>query len=129
MIDLIRLSRGQDIGISGAPKHVAIGLEKYVSLPSKCEGSRPNTRPHTRVLVPNDVDVAGAVVAVRGFCELVRLERVDESPSRNRRHAGLPAHAAGALTVRIRRRFAGVSLRLRSSRSATMPLTLGRSTK
>ena len=59
------------------------------------------------------------------LCELVRLERIDESPSRNRRHAGLPSHAAGALTVRIRRRFAGLSLRLRSSRSATMPLTSG----
>ena len=59
----------------------------------------------------------------------MRLERVDEFPSRNRRRAGLPAHAASALTIRIWRRFAGVSLRLRSSRSATMPLTSGAATE
>jgi hypothetical protein len=59
---------------------------------------------------------------VPGLCELERLKRVDESRAETVVTLGLPAQAAGALTVRMLRIFAGVSVGLCRSSSATMPL-------
>ena len=62
-------------------------------------------RANTRVLVPETLmgchDVAGAVVAVPDFASWCALSGSTSPRAENRRHAGLPAHAAGALTVRI----------------------------